>query len=99
MRPPDSSSMSIAALAASIGERMNAYAMPVPSITRCVAVATAASRTKPAALKNSIVHTDSKPALLGANGCVDLSLDIGAREDQAVFHGRSPACEAVIAAE
>src|SRR4051812_48627687 len=36
--------------------------MPVPSVMRRVALATAASRTRPFALKNSIVQTESKPA-------------------------------------
>ena len=46
IRPFDSSSMSIAPDAASIGVRMNAYAMPVPSCTFFVAVATAAHPTR-----------------------------------------------------
>ena len=60
-RPPEISSTSIAALAASMGVRMKAYAIAVPTWTRLVAAATAASRTNPCWWKNSVVQTECRP--------------------------------------
>ena len=48
----------IAAEAARSGVRMNAYAIAVPTCTRSVAAATAASRTSPFWWKNSSVYTE-----------------------------------------
>jgi len=54
MRPPESSSRSIAALACSSGERVNAFAIAVPMRTRLVASAIAPSATYPWRFMNSI---------------------------------------------
>ncbi len=86
MRPPEISSISIAPVAASIGVRMNAYAMPVPSFTRFVAAAIAAEPDQAVGVEE-LDRPDrlESGGLLRARG-VDLAFDVGARQDQSVFH-------------
>ena len=87
MRPPESSSRSIAAAACTSGLRVKAFAIAVPIRTREVACAIAPSGAKPLRLKNSIVNTPSKPAA-SARSASSTSPRADARgQDEADPHG------------